>query len=58
MSAQIYNIRDYQSKAALERARQTAIEHLDQSAVEIFNVAFPGVFYDPRTYPNPPKDTA
>lgn len=43
MSAQIYEIRDYQSKAAIERAHKALEEHLNQQAIEIANIAFPFV---------------
>lgn len=37
-------MRDYQSRAAIERAHKALEEHLNQQAIQIANEAFPSVF--------------
>lgn len=58
MTAVVYNIRDYQSKSAIERSHKALEEHLNNEAIQIANIAFPYIieptpFYDPN-----PKETA
>lgn len=52
-------LRDFQSRAAIERAHKALEEHLAKEAVQIFNEAFPNIFgqpvaiptdYDPKTH--------
>lgn len=57
----VVEIRDYQSRAARERAHKALEEHLNREAIQIANEAFPSVFgfpgggvglveYDPKTH--------
>ena len=60
----VVEIRDYQSRAAIERAHKALEEHLNQQAIQIANEAFPSASgfsetsmgihplrpYDPKTH--------
>ena len=61
MTAQILNFRDYQSKAAIERAHKALEDHLNREAISIANMAFPSVFGfadPPCEYLAPTQDPA
>jgi hypothetical protein len=44
VTAEVINIRDYQSQAAVDRAKKALEGHLNQQMVEIATLAFPSVF--------------
>lgn len=56
MTAEVIQIRDYQSR----RDRERALAELEKQAIEIANVAFPSVFgfADVPRYHAPEKDPA
>lgn len=58
MTAQLYNIRDYQSKEAAEKAQQALEAHLKAQMVAIASQAFPSVFGFADEYTAPEKDPA
>lgn len=48
MTATIHNIRDYQSRQAIERAHKALEDHLHREAIQNANECFPSVFGFPE----------